>query len=450
MSARAAQPGRARGLLTPPAEFVALVTAAAARGHAVDIAGAPIVCYPPTETRRHWRVVYVADRRRETTAPDDPAALFTAVSIARQRCALAVNPLGAQTVAELVDTWITQQRAVRWKQRTADDRRTDLSGLLAEAGDTRCAELTVAQLRAAVQRCGTAKRGRFVARRIGDLLDWGARQDWLTPEQARAIDRVEWLAPPGYTEVKSRRSAARRAGTRADEVDRGEVPSHDQVQAWGQAMLAYYRDGPGLIETDAVTGLRLGELLALTASKTVAAAGQGNLVDLDRHELRVRVELEDRTGTLSLPKVSKVRDVVVPRTEVVPTGFDVRGWLTTRSAEALDEQRQGTNPRALILPAPRGEWWSQSNLNARVVRPSALDLGWPTTQITDAHGTTRRWMRFTPHSLRDRYACTAVDEWKLSKAQLFAQGAWEDMATVNRFYYGTTDDTHADVRALIG
>jgi hypothetical protein len=58
--------------------------------------------------------------------------------------------------------------------------------------------------------------------------------------------------------------------------------------------------------------------------------------------------------------------------------------------------------------------------------------------------------RLTLHSLRDRFATTAVSEWNYAQNQLLEQGSWEDSETVRRFYPGITDDTHDDVRKLHG
>jgi hypothetical protein len=45
---------------------------------------------------------------------------------------------------------------------------------------------------------------------------------------------------------------------------------------------------------------------------------------------------------------------------------------------------------------------------------------------------------------------TARDDWGYKPRHLLKQGACEDMATVNRYYYGHTDDDEADINALHG
>jgi hypothetical protein len=441
-------------LVQPDPAFVAQARDAKARGLVLDLDGGVIKCYPPKSNQREWRILYRADRRREATTVDDPTALYNKLLEIRQRVAALINPQASQPVTVMIDAYIEAQRAkVRgWSKRTCRDRRLDLAKLrvLGDEAKLICADLGRGHFQAALNECGTGKRAAFVHKQMLAMARWARKKGYLLPGQVTALEDVEWEAPEGWQEPPSRRQQARRSGTSGAAVNRGEVPTHAQVSDWGRAALEHYLQGRGLIETDAVTGLRLGELLALTADPEVASRGEGNLVDCESWELQVRVQLSDAPRTTKLPKADKIRDVVVPRVDRVPTGFDIREWLRRRCLQALDEQLNGKNANALIFPTPvdRGYWW-QSNLYDHVLRPANADLGWPVTTITDKNGRTRQMMRFTMHSLRDRYACTAVDSWKYPEPVLLEQGAWEDAVTVRRFYLGTTDDTHDHARALI-
>lgn len=61
-----------------------------------------------------------------------------------------------------------------------------------------------------------------------------------------------------------------------------------------------------------------------------------------------------------------------------------------------------------------------------------------------------RLLRFTMHSLRDRYANTALHEWKYTEEVLLQQGSWKDPETVRRFYSGITDQTLAQAMVIHG
>lgn len=431
--------------------FRAAAEAALAAGTPFELADHPVRVYPPKEGRATWRVVFYAPDRRECSGGRDVDSLFATVVAAVDRSQREHRPQAHRTLEEAREDYLQQHVAGGWDARTCRDRHNDLSGLIRVAGELACAELEISHLRAGLQKASTHGRGTFLAKRYRHFLAWGKRHEYFTAAQVALLDDLQWRAPAGYLKAPSWRKMARLEAVDDKAKARGFVPTHGQVADWADQTARYYKHGQALIHLDSVTGLRFGELMALTADPRTQEAGLGNLVDVDRWLLCIRRELtEGQQHGTEPPKADKVRDVVVPRGDKAPTGFDVRGWLAQRVAEALAEQAAGINPLALIFPAPKGGWWWHSNLRQRVLQPAMDELGWPTTEVVDAFGHSRRYARFTLHSLRDRYACTAVDHWGYTRAQLYQQGGWEDMTTVERYYYGTTDDTPAEVRSLIG
>ncbi len=85
--------------------------------------------------------------------------------------------------------------------------------------------------------------------------------------------------------------------------------------------------------------------------------------------------------------------------------------------------------------------FEENNLCNRVWGPAAAEMGWRMEEYVTATGRRMALSRFTLHSLRDRYANTAIHEWGYTEEQLLQQGSWQDAETVRRFYSGTTDDT---------
>ena len=65
-------------------------------------------------------------------------------------------------------------------------------------------------------------------------------------------------------------------------------------------------------------------------------------------------------------------------------------------------------------------------------------------------GSNVQLLRFTLHSLRDRYANIALHVWKYTEERLLQQGSWRDAETVRRLYSGITDQTLAQAMAIHG
>ena len=168
------------------------------------------------------------------------------------------------------------------------------------------------------------------------------------------------------------------------------------------------------------------------------------LVDLHQGLVRIRVQATTSEAKRELPKLKKIRDIAIPRD--APAGFSLVDWLPGRIEAALAEQAAGDNPRALIFPNPSGGVYEEQNLRNRVWAPAAEDLGW----AMEHAGSDRRLMRFTLHSLRDRYANTALHHWHYTEEILLQQGSWKDPETVRRFYPGITDQTLNQAKNIHG
>jgi len=132
-------------------------------------------------------------------------------------------------------------------------------------------------------------------------------------------------------------------------VFRIEPPRHEtrdpRFLTWAEVEeLASYCCEHRLIVVAALSGLRRGELFALTASR----------VDLEGAAITVAVTGDG--GKVGRPKGGKVRRVHVER----------------RVVELLAEQIRERVPNAgdLVFPSPRGEMWGGNNFRARVFNPA--------------------------------------------------------------------------------
>jgi integrase len=114
----------------------------------------------------------------------------------------------------------------------------------------------------------------------------------------------------------------------------GEVPSIQKASKIAQAMLAYYPLGDLLVELDAVTGLRIGELLATTFCDQCAPRRTSTGSTSRPGGFHVRFLID---GTA--PKRAKRRSVKIPHVDRVPTGFDLRAKLTALRDSVLATHR---------------------------------------------------------------------------------------------------------------
>lgn len=335
-----------------------------------------------------------------------------------------------------------------WSSETLHDRASDFKQLMEIGINVRCADLARPHLRQYINSAPTAARARHFRGILGTLLRWGAASGYLSDEQGKLSTSLKWEKPKGYVAIPNRRDQAKTHDPLPFGAPRGNVPSHSQISAWAEKCAERYVHGEGLIHTAANLGLRSAELRILTADSRVARQGRGNLVKIDTGEVYVRFQIGRFAN--KLPKGSKQRDVVIPSVDMILAGFDVRDFLAKRSIDAVAEQKNGSNPDALIFPNNHGGIWDASALRKSVWGPAASDLGWKMKSYSRGDGKSVSMFRFTLHSLRDRFATTAVSEWGYAENQLLEQGSWEDSETVRRFYAGVTDDTHGDVRKLHG
>ena len=121
-----------------------------------------------------------------------------------------------------------------------------------------------------------------------------------------------------------------------------------------------------MANTAAYTGLRQGELFALTTGQIVADA---RVITADRKVVEVSGKLY-----LEAPKGRKRRSTIYPvRT---PAGYPLAEKIAARAEQARAEQDAGTNPLGLMFPSPRGRYWRSSNFDRRVLAPAYRAAGW--------------------------------------------------------------------------
>jgi integrase len=211
------------------------------------------------------------------------------------------------------------------------------------------------------------------------------------------------------------------AGETAQFVDPAQIPADADVARLGRA-LARGRRGDLhelMAATAAYTGLRQGELFALSAGQVSVGA---RVITVDRTVVEVAGKLY-----LEAPKGRKCRSTIYPAR--TPAGYPLAGKIAARIQQARAEQDAGANPLGLMFPSPRGGYWRSSNFDRRVLAPAYQAAGW-----RDANGEgTWTW-----HSLRHVFCTTALFCWRLEATDVSCMAGHANVRVTLDMYVGAT------------
>ena len=213
----------------------------------------------------------------------------------------------------------------------------------------------------AVNAAPTAGEGARLHRCLSAMVTAGITAGYLTNPRLREVHWQAGNRPAPGPQVSMQ-------GEAAQFVDPSEIPAAADVARLGQALAAGRRGDLHelMANTAAYTGLRQGELFALTAGQIDPAA---RVIDVDRKVIEV-------SGTLltGAPKGRKRRKTIYPAR--TPQSYPLADKIAARIQAARAEQKAGTNPLGLMFPSPRGTWWRSSNFDRRVLAPAYLAAGW--------------------------------------------------------------------------
>ena len=261
----------------------------------------------------------------------------------------------------------------------------------------------------------TAGEGARLRRCLSAMVTAGIAAGYLTNPRLR---EVHWQAagrPRPAQQVTV-------AGESAQFVDPAEIPADDDVAGLGQALAAGRRGDLHelMANTAAYSGLRQGELFALTTAQVAPAA---RVITWTARSSR-------SPGTLFIeaPKGRKRRKTIYPvRT---PHGYPLAERLAARIEAARAEQARRHQPARADLPLPARQLVAV--LQLRPPRP-----GSPPTRRPD--GATRHgdgpW---TWHSLRHVFCTTALFTWKLDATDVSCMAGHANVRTTLDMYIGTT------------
>ena len=382
----------------------------------VEVEGG-VTVYPAREQGGRWRAVWMENgvrRQCEAATEDRLAARLEKVT---ERL-MADAPNLERAGADLIAWYLSPDRhpATRpWSAKHADTQRRLCERFAAPviAGIT-CQDIKAADMQRAVNAAPTPGEGARLHRCLSAMVTAGITGGYLTNPRLREVHWQPGNRPAPAPQVSMQ-------GEAAQYVDPAEIPAAADVARLGRALAAGRRGDLHelMAYTAAYSGLRQGELFALTAGQIDPAA---RVIDVDRKVIEV-------SGTLltGAPKGRKRRKTIYPAR--TPQGYPLAGKIAARIQAARAEQNAGTNPLGLMFPSPRGTYWRSSNFDRRVLAPAYRAAGW-----RDAAGN-GPW---TWHSLRHVLCTTALFTWKLDPTDVSAMAGHANIRTTLDMYIGTT------------
>ena len=303
----------------------------------------------------------------------------------------------------------------RWSRKHAHTQRRLCERFAAPVIDAvTCQDIKTSHMQKIVNAAPTPGEGARVQGMISALVSAGLDGGYLANPR---LAKVHWQA--GDRPLPAPRVSA--AGESGLWVDRDEIPAGDDIGKLGRA-LAAGRHGERdelMASTAAYSGLRWGELTALTIAQVDQAA---RVIAVDRKVVEVAGHLY-----IEAPKNRKFRRTIYPR--LTPAGYPLAERLAARIEAARAEQDAGTNPLGLIFPSPRGKHWRSSNFNRNVLQRAYLAAGW---RDGDGNG------RWTWHSLRHVFCTTALFTWKLDPTDVSRMAGHANYRITLDMYVGST------------
>jgi Phage integrase family len=386
------------------------------RGEVIELE-CGITVYPARSEGGRWRAVWhEAGERQQCEAASEAKLAPKLEKIAERLQADAPNMRrpGADLIAHYLDLDRLPVKD-RWSRKHADTQGRLCERFAAPViAAVTCQDIKTEHTQKIVNAAPTAGEGDRVHRMISALVTAGLDGGYLANPR---LAKVHWqaggrLLPAVQVSV---------SGEAAMWVDPSEIPADGDIAKLGLAMAAGVRGDlyELMANTAAYSGLRLGELTALTIPQ----------IDQDARSITVDRKIVEVAGHLYLeaPKNRKHRRTIYPRR--TPAGYPLAERLAARIEQALAEQEAGINPLGLIFSSPKGTYWRSSNFNRRVLAPAYLAAGW---RDADGKGT------WTWHSLRHVFCTTALFTWKLDPTDVSRMAGHANYRITLDMYVGTT------------
>jgi hypothetical protein len=229
---------------------------------------------------------------------------------------------------------------------------------------------------------GTTNMVTIRTRTLRGFLRWGHQHEaqFFTAAQAELLPTN---APKLRPQIKGTAAPSRRSGNRVRDVGQSEAyiqeedaPSPIQVTSLGTELGGIVPAwGELSAHLAANSGPRWGEQFQLRADDV----HPDGCPEQKWFHIHVDWQIDpggkagDEAGRRCPPKGRKARIIGVPPTPC--TDYDLRGELVKRCAAAREEQAAGSNPEALLFPAPMGGLWWYSSFESNILIPAMRVAG---------------------------------------------------------------------------
>ena len=373
--------------------------------------------YPAREEPGRWRAVWYENGERQQCEAASEEKLAARLEKVTERLA-ADAPDMKRPGADLIAHYLDPDRLPvdeRWSRKHAHTQRRLCERFAAPVIDAvTCQDITTGHMQKIVNAAPTPGEGDRVQRMISALVSAGLEGGYLANPR---LAKVHWQA--GDRPLPAPRVST--AGESGLWVDPAEIPSGGDIGKLGRALAAglHGERDELMASTAAYSGLRWGELTALTIAQVDTAA---RVITVDRKVVEVAGHLY-----IEAPKNRKFRRTIYPRR--TPAGYPLAERLAARIEAARAEQDAGTNPLGLIFPSPAGKHWRSSNFNRNVLKRAYLAAGW---RDGDGNG------RWTWHSLRHVFCTTALFTWKLDPTDVSRMAGHANYRITLDMYVGST------------
>jgi integrase len=386
-------------------------------GRVVVEVGLGVVVYPPEVVGEPWRAVWHEGGRRRFGQGATEAKLAAKLEKVTERLSAGAGNAerpGADLIAHYLDPdRLPAQR--QWSRKHAHTQRRLCERFAAPViGTITCQDITPAHTQQIVNAAPTAGEGDRTAAMLSALVAAGIEGGYLTSPR---LAKVHWQAA-GRPLPAPRVTVA---GEAALWVDPAEIPASDDIGKLSQALAAglHGERDELMANTAAYSGLRWGELTALTVEQISQAA---RAITVNRKVVEVAGHLY-----IEAPKNRKFRKTIYPR--LTPSGYPLAERLAARAEAARAEQDAGLNPAGLIFPSPMFKLWRSSNFNRNVLQHAYTAAKW---RDTSGNGD------WTWHSLRHVFCTTALFTWKLDPTDVSCMAGHANVRTTLLMYVGTT------------
>src|ERR1700722_3602100 len=277
-----------------------------------------VTVYPARVEGGRWRAVWYENgvrRQCEASSEDRLAAKLEKVT---ERL-MADAPNLERPGADLIAWYLSPARhpADRpWSAKQSDTQRRLCDRFVAPViAAITCQDIKAAHMQQAVNAAPTPGEGTRLHRCLSAMITAGIMAGYLTNPRLREVHWQAGNRPAPGPQVSMQ-------GEAAQYVDPSEIPAAADVARLGRALAAGRRGDLHelMANTAAYTGLRQGELFALTAGQIDPAA---RVIDVDRQVIEVAGQLLP-----GAPKGRKRRKTIYPAR--TPAGYPLAGKLAAR------------------------------------------------------------------------------------------------------------------------